>query len=292
MSYHFGNPHLDTDWDIIKNDPAIADLLAGNPGTASALGDWYDARTTGSSATHDAVNAAGLPGGAADLLIHQALGSAGRWGNRAVDWLKGESASDRNKYDNIRDAQTDAFNSAYESKYGGRHSSSPFEAMFEDVVNNPGNWELRPDPTQDSAQEKGLKGRRLYPKPERNLGPRPSTRYTYGDGGKPTKKKSEWQKSQERRAAKRDEEEEERRMRAHQNQQRMNQSLQNYYSRVTKPNNIPPDVWEAYVPDEGMSNYSIFDASGGFKGLDVDGLMEAMGIPTGKKVDPSTGIEY
>jgi hypothetical protein len=144
----------------------------------------------------------------------------------------------------------------------------------------------------DAAQKKGLKGRKLYAKPDRNLGPRPSTRYTYGDGGKPTKKRSEWQKSQERRAAKRDEEEEERRMRAHQNQQRMNQSLQNYYSRVTKPNNIPPDVWEAYVPDEGMSNYSIFDASGGFKGLDVDGLMEAMGIPTGKKVDPSTGIEY
>jgi len=284
MSYHYGNPHLDTDWDVIRNDPAIADLLAGNPGTVSGIGDWFDAKTTGSSATHDAVNAAGLPGGAADLLIHQALGRIGRFGNRVVDIFKGESTSDRNLYDNIRDAQTDAFNKTYESKYGGRHSSSPFEAMFEDVVNNPGNWELRPDPeTQDSAQEKGLKGRRLYPKPERNLGPRPSTRHTYGGGGKPTKKKSDWQKSQERRASKRSEEEEER---ERQRQQTM-QALQSHYAR---PNTIPAPLWEAYVPDEGMSNFSIWDDRGRYEGLDVEGLIDAIGVRT--KVDPSTGIEY
>ena len=133
-----------------------------------------------------------------------------------------------------------------------------------------------------------LEGRKLYPMPKRNIGPKPSTRYTYGGGGKPTKKKSSWQKSQERRAAKRAEEEEEREKR----RQQMNQSLQNYYSRVIRPNNIPPDVWEAYVPDEGMSNYSIFDASGGFKGLDVDALIDAIGIPTGKKVNPLLGREF
>ena len=284
MPYHYGNPHLDTDWDVIRNDPAIADLLAGNPGPLSGIGDWFDAKTTGSSATHDAVNAAGLPGGAADLLIHQALGGIGRFGNRVVDLYTGQANSDRNKYDNIRDAQTDAFNKAYEPKYGGRHSSSPFEAMFEDVVNNPGNWELRPDPeTQDSAQKKGLRGRRLYPKPERNLGPTPSTKKDYGSKQKPKKKKSEWQKSQERRSKKQAEEEEERQRQ----RQQMMQGLQSSYSR---PNTIPAPLWEAYVPDDGMSNFSIFDDKGRYEGLDVEGLIDAIGVRT--KVDPSTGIKY
>ena len=123
-----------------------------------------------------------------------------------------------------------------------------------------------------------LEGRKLYPMPKQKwkrwlplLGPRPSTRYTYGGGGKPTKKKSQWQKSQERRAAKRAEEEEER---ARQ-RQRMMQAQQSRYSR---PNTIPESLWKAYVPDEGMSNFSIWDDKGRYVGLDVGGLLEAIGV--------------
>ena len=136
----------------------------------------------------------------------------------------------------------------------------------------------------DKAQKKGLKGRKLYAKPERNLGPRPSTRYTYGGGGKkPTKKKSDWQKSQERRASKRSEEEEER----ERQRQRMMQALQSHYAR---PTTIPEPLWEAYVPDDGMSNFSIWDDRGRYEGLDIEGLIEAIGVKT--KVDPLTGREF
>jgi hypothetical protein len=135
----------------------------------------------------------------------------------------------------------------------------------------------------DEAQKKGLKGRKLYPKPERNLGPRPSTKKDYGSKQKPTRPKSAWQKSQERRSKKRAEEEEER---ERQRQQTM-QALQSHYAR---PNTIPAPLWEAYVPDEGMSNFSIWDDRGRYEGLDVEGLIDAIGVRT--KVDPSTGIEY
>jgi hypothetical protein len=124
---------------------------------------------------------------------------------------------------------------------------------------------------QDNAQRKGLEGRRLYPKNPRGMGALPSKKVSFGESV--NKPQSKWEQSQERLALRRREEEEERRKKIAEAQARQNQILQKYISRVIKPNIVPQKTWDAWVPSDGMSNYSIFDPAGGFKGLDADALM-------------------
>jgi hypothetical protein len=124
---------------------------------------------------------------------------------------------------------------------------------------------------QDNAQRKGLEGRRLYPKNPRGMGVTPSKKVSFGEPV--NKPQSKWEQSQERLALRRREEEEERMKKFAKAQARQNQLLQKYISRAIKPNIVPQKIWDAWVPSDGMSNYSIFDPSGGFKGLDADALM-------------------
>jgi len=85
------------------------------------------------------------------------------------------------------------------------------------------------------------------------------------------------------------EEEERERLRKQLSQYRR-RLMQARQSRYSRPNTIPESLWKAYVPDEGMSNYSIWDDRGGYEGLDVGGLLEAISVRT--KVDPITGKEF
>ena len=254
----YGPPSWLPPWEKIKKDKAIQESIE-RASFFNAMKDWAKAggRIKGESTTHEAAKAAGFTGdqaGAADLLLHYQLGQTGRWLNQAVD-----RGVEKNKYDNIRDSQIDAWNEqmGLNSSYGN---------LFRNVVNNPGNWELRPDP---SAQRKG-------PKNPRGMGVIPSKKYSFG--GKPTKNRSQWQMGVERRAAKRAKEEEEReRLRQILSQNRMRQ-MQAQQSRYSRPNTIPESRWKAYVPDEGMSNFSIWDDKGRYVGLDVGGLLEAIGV--------------
>jgi len=260
----YGPPSwLPTNWDKIKKDKAIQESIE-RASFFNAMKDWAKAggRIKGESTTHEAAKAAGFTGdqaGAADLLLHYQLGQTGRWLNQAVD-----RGVEKNKYDDIRDSQIDTWNEqmGLNSSYGN---------LFQDVVNNPGKWELRPDPIQDNAQRKGLEGRRLYPKNPRGMGVLPSKKVSFGESV--NKPQSKWEQSQELLSLRRREEEEERRKKFAEAQARQNQILQKYASRAIKPSIVPQKIWDAWVPSDGMSNYSIFDPSGGFKGLDADALM-------------------
>ena len=64
-----------------------------------------------------------------------------------------------------------------------------------------------------------------------------------------------------------------------------NQGMQNAISR---PSIVPPLIWDAYVPDEGISNFGRYDDIGRFIGLDTDALYESLGIKAlmEAKIDP------
>ena len=270
MYYNYGNPHYDyTSWDKIQRAKDIQNNLKGiygdGTGLLSAVRDWSDMIERKTSSTHKAAKAAGFTGdtaGAADLLLHYQLGKVGRWANQLVD-----RSGWKNIYDNTRDAQIDAWN-----KEMGSNAS--YENLFKDVVNNPGNWELRPDPVQDPAQKKGLEGRRLYPYKQIDRKPPVSGRkFSYGPKSPKSKRKAPKRESayqRERRKRKEEEQDAFQRM-----LMQYNQGMQNSISR---PSIVPKPVWDAYVPDEGMSNYAVFDDFGRFEGLDSYALLDSMGM--------------
>jgi len=134
-------------------------------------------------------------------------------------------------------------------------------------------------PVQDQAQRQGLKGtlrdydRLMNRWLKSNYKPPTSTNFRYGPEspkfkGKAPKRESAFQRKQRKR--KEEEEDAFQRM-----LMQYNQGMQNAISR---PSIVPPVIWDAYVPDEGMSNYSVFDDIGRFKGIDMDAMLESMGV--------------
>ena len=123
---------------------------------------------------------------------------------------------------------------------------------------------------QDRAQKKGLEGRRLYPY-KRGSSPVSGRKYGSESKGRVPKRESAFQREQRKR--KEEEEDAFQRM-----LMQYNQGMQNAISR---PSIVPKSIWDAYVPDEGMSNYAVFDDIGKFEGIDMDAMLESMGVPPG-----------
>ena len=143
----------------------------------------------------------------------------------------------------------------------------------------PEQWDAETKRIQDNAQRKGPKNPRGMGVWSSGYQSKMASPWSQAGSGKPTKNRSQWQMGVERRAAKRAKEEEEReRLRQILSQYRRRQ-MQAQQSRYSRPNTIPESLWKAYVPDEGMSNFSIWDDKGRYVGLDVGGLLEAIGIP-------------
>jgi hypothetical protein len=125
---------------------------------------------------------------------------------------------------------------------------------------------------QDRAQKKGLEGRRLYPY-KRGSSPVSGRKFSYGPKSPKSKRKAPKRESayqRERRKRKEEEQDAFQRM-----LMQYNQGMQNSISR---PSIVPKPVWDAYVPDVGMSNYAVFDDFGRFEGLDSYALLDSMGM--------------
>lgn len=99
-----------------------------------------------------------------------------------------------------------------------------------------------------------------------------SRRFRYGEEpkrkGRAPKRESAFQREQRKR--KEEEQDAFQRM-----LMQYNQGMQNS---VSRPSIVPPVIWDAYVPDEGMSNYAVFDDIGRFEGIDMDAMLESMGV--------------
>lgn len=120
----------------------------------------------------------------------------------------------------------------------------------------------------DPSQQKGLEGRTLSP--YKKIKPKASKSFKFGEEFKSKKQKKESVYQREQRKRKEEEEDAFQRM-----LMQYNQGIQNAISR---PSIVPPVIWDAYVPDEGMSNYAVFDDIGKFEGIDMDAMLESMGI--------------
>ena len=246
----YGPPSwLPTNWDKIKKAKAIQDAI-DRASFFNAIKDWGSAKFGGKSTTHEAAKAAGFTGdtaGAADLFLHYQSGPLGRWLNRFVD-----RGVQKNKYDNIRDSQIDAWNEQM-----GPNAS--YKNLFRDVVNNPGNWELRNDPVG-----KKLKSRKF------RIGSEP-----------PKSKKPKRESAYQREQRKRKEEEEKKRREGIMGLNRMR------IGAISRPSIVPKPVWDSYVGPDG-GNFGRYDDIGRFIGLDTDALYESLGIKAlmEAKIDP------
>ena len=133
-------------------------------------------------------------------------------------------------------------------------------------------WDTETKIIQDRAQKKGLEGRRLYPY-KRGSSPVSGRKFSYGPKSPKSKRKAPKRESayqKERRKRKEEEQDAFQRM-----LMQYNRGMQNSISR---PSIVPKPVWDAYVPDVGMSNYAVFDDIGRFEGLDMDAMLASMGV--------------